>query len=97
MTSFEKQLLLAEFICMLDKTIPTNDEVLHNKNNSDNDLQIEMLTIKECAEFAKGISEHTIRQLVRQNKISYVRTGKGANGKILVNKKSLLHYIENPS
>ncbi len=54
---------------------------------------VEMLTIKECTEAVKGISEHTIRQLVMQDKIRYIRTGTGKRGKILVNKDSLLAYM----
>ena len=38
---------------------------------------LEMLTIKECAETISGLSEHTIRQLVAQNKIPFIRTGQG--------------------
>ena len=38
---------------------------------------IEMLTIQECAEKFKGLTQNTIRQLVRQGKIKYIRTGEG--------------------
>ena len=48
---------------------------------------IEMLTIQECAEEFKGLTQNTIRQLVRQGKIK--------NGKILVNKTSLAEYLSN--
>lgn len=54
---------------------------------------LEMLTIKECTEAVKGLSEHTVRQLVNQGKISYIRTGQGKNGKILINKSALLSYL----
>ena len=53
----------------------------------------EMLTIKECAALVDGLSEHTVRQLVKQDKIAYIRTGAGRNGKILVSKASLLKYL----
>ena len=52
-----------------------------------------MLTIKECAELVKRLSEHTVRQLVKQNKIPYVRAGQGKCGKILINKTDLLDYL----
>ena len=55
---------------------------------------LEMLTIKECTEVVKGISEHTIRQLVAQNKIPFIRTGQGKRGKILINKSALLDFLE---
>ena len=54
---------------------------------------VEMLTIKECSEIAKGLSEHTIRQLAIQGKIPSVRTGRGKNGKILISREALLRYL----
>lgn len=56
--------------------------------------KVEMLTIKESAALISGLSEHTVRQLVAQNKIKYVRTGEGKRGKILVNKADLLAYFQ---
>lgn len=41
-----------------------------------------------------GLSEHTVRQLVSQNKITYIRSGAGKRGKILINKSILLKYFE---
>ena len=54
---------------------------------------MEMLTIKECTEAVKGLSEHTVRKLVTQGKVHYIRTGEGKCGKILISKKSLLDYL----
>lgn len=56
--------------------------------------KVEMLTIKESAELISGLSEHTVRQLVRQGKVKSVRTGAGRNGKILVNKADLVEYFQ---
>lgn len=42
----------------------------------------------------KGLSEHTVRQLVAQNKVKYIRTGQGKRGKILINKEELLKVFE---
>ena len=36
--------------------------------------KVEMLTIKESAALISGLSEHTVRQLVRQGKVKSVRT-----------------------
>ena len=36
---------------------------------------VEMLTIKECTEAVRGISEHTVRKLVAQGRVRYIRTG----------------------
>jgi len=55
--------------------------------------KVEMLTIKESAALISGLSEHTVRQLVRQGKVKSVRTGAGKNGKILVNKADLIAYF----
>ena len=56
--------------------------------------RVEMLTVKECANCVSGLSEHTIRQLVSQNKIQHIRVGDGAKkSKILINKESLLKYL----
>ena len=55
--------------------------------------KVEMLTIKESAALISGLSEHTVRQLVKQGKVKSVRTGEGRNGKILVNKADLIAYF----
>ena len=57
------------------------------------DSPLEMLTVTECAALVDGLSEHTLRQLVAQDKIAHVRAGAGRNGKILVSKVSLLKYL----
>lgn len=54
---------------------------------------VEMLTIKECAAIAHGLSEHTIRKLALKGEVSSIRTGEGKNGKILINKQSLIDYL----
>ncbi len=54
---------------------------------------IEMLTIKECTKAVKGLTERTVRQLVVQEKIPFIRTGQGKRGKILVSKVGLLEYL----
>ena len=45
-------------------------------------------------EIIQGLSEHTVRQLVKQEKIKSIRTGEGIKGKILVNKADLLSYFQ---
>ena len=55
---------------------------------------VKMLTIKECTEVIQGLSEHTVRQLVAQEKVKSVRTGEGKRGKILVNKADLVAYFQ---
>ena len=53
----------------------------------------ELLTIKECAALIPGLSEHTVRQLVKRGEVTYMRSGTGERGKILVYKSSLLKYL----
>lgn len=79
---------IQKVLTWLDSSVPKE-----NDNFKANDDTIEMLTIKECAQVVHGLTEHTIRQLVAQNKIPYIRTGQGKRGKILINKKALLNYL----
>lgn len=53
----------------------------------------EMLTIAECCEAFRGLTKYTVRKLVLDNKIAYVRAGDGKNGKMLINKSSLAKYL----
>lgn len=50
----------------------------------DDNAPIELLTIQECTQVVNGLSEYTVRQLVAQWKIKYIRTGEGKRGKILI-------------
>ncbi len=70
-----------------------NEEPTEKEIEKISEKPLEMLTIKECAEAVKGISEHTIRQLVAQNKIPFIRTGQGKRGKILISKSALLDLL----
>lgn len=54
---------------------------------------VEVLTIKECTEAVKGLSEHTVRKLIAQGKLPYMRAGDGQRGKMLINKADLLAYF----
>ena len=87
----EKNELITQIVALLKQLIP-NDEDVPTKHE-DKPTKPEMLTIKECAALVDGLSEHTVRQLVKQDKIAYIRTGAGRNGKILVSKASLLKYL----
>ena len=56
---------------------------------------IEMLTIKECAKLVPGLSAHSVRKLVQQDKVKFIRAGEGTRGKFLINKDSLIDYLKN--
>ena len=95
MTINEKKELIAKIVTMLDQLIPA-DEKSKKSDFSEISNPVEMLTIKECAESIKGLSEHTVRQLVAQKKIPFIRTGQVRRGKILISRQSLLNYLRMP-
>ena len=91
MTTNSKQELISKIVTLLNELIDVEEKT--SIKSPKIDKKIEMLTIKECTELVKGLSEHTVRQLVKQNKIPYVRAGQGKCGKILINKTDLLDYL----
>lgn len=90
MTMRNKQELIQQVIALLNTMIEIEEQ---SPAPPPNDQQVEMLTIKECAQLISGLSEHTIRQLVLQNKIPHIRTGQGRCGKILIPKSALFDYL----
>ena len=91
-TRNEKQEIITQIAALLAQLIDTEETTVKAVEIA-SEKPIEMLTIKECAATIKGLSEHTVRQLVSQNKIPYIRTGQGKNGKILISKSALLAYF----
>lgn len=82
--------IMAQIVALLTQLIDENTNVTtENKSVA----PVEMLTIKECTQDVSGLSEHTVRQLVAQKKIPYIRTGQGRRGKILISKAALLEYL----
>ena len=91
MTMKNKQELIAQIVALLNEVLEAEER--EAKPVSETPAPIEMLTIKECAKAVSGLSEHTIRQLIAQDKIPYIRTGQGKRGKILISKAALLEYL----
>lgn len=91
MTMNTKQELISKIVALLNELIDVEEK--SSMDVPKLNQKVEMLTIKECTELVKGLSEHTVRQLVVQGKISYIRTGQGKCGKILINKSALLNYL----
>lgn len=87
-----KQEIISQIVVLLSQLSETEEEKT-TVAVSPKDKPIEMLTVKECTEVIKGLSEHTVRQLVAQEKIPYIRTGQGKRGKILISKDALLAYF----
>ena len=91
MTMKNKQELIAQIVALLNEVIEAEEREAEPVPSIS--APIEMLTIKECVKAVSGLSEHTVRQLIAQDKIPYIRTGQGKRGKILVNKSALLKYL----
>lgn len=90
MTTNRKNELIAQLVDILSELIETNDseQVAEVTSNA-----VEVLTVKECTEAIKGLSEHTVRKLIAQGKLPYMRAGDGQRGKMLINKADLLAYF----
>ncbi len=91
MTIKQKNELIAAVTALLEKMILVEDEP--PTITVSRPALPEMLTVKECAALVSGLTEHTVRMLVKQEKVKYIRCGQGARGKILVSKDSLLKYL----
>ena len=91
MTIKQKQELIAEVITLLQAKLEADTVQPAQVQNAPQ--KVEMLTIKECTEEIKGLSEHTIRQLIAQEKLPYIRTGQGKKGKILISKSAFISYF----
>ena len=88
----DKQAIISQIVVLLSQ-LSEKEEQKPTVVVPFEDKPVEMLTVKECTEVVKGLSEHTVRQLVAQEKIPYIRTGQGKRGKILISKDALLSYF----
>lgn len=93
MTTRNKHALIAEIVALLDKSIDT--EVPDTPISKPTNEPTEMLRIKDCPKAFPGLTEYTVRKLVALNKIPYIRSGEGKNGKLLVYKQGLEEYLTN--
>ncbi len=91
MTIKQKKEIIAAVSALLEKLIPIEEDT--PTITVSKPALPEMLTVKECAALVTGLTEHTVRMLVKQNKVRYIRCGQGTRGKILVSKESLLKYL----
>ena len=91
MTAKSKQELIKRVNDFLESYIEVDETTAQTPNEN---APIELLTIQECTQAINGLSEYTVRQLVAQGKIKYIRTGEGKRGKILIPKQSLLDYFK---
>lgn len=92
MTAREKATLITKITEWLERELHTDDAApVTGVRNIEQPA--ELLTLKECTELVKGLSEHTVRQLAVQGIIPSLRTGTGRSSKILINKAALLQYV----
>lgn len=66
MTRKTKQELIAQIVAMINAVIEVENEQQITEQKSS--APVEMLTVKECTEAVKGLSEHTVRQLVARKR-----------------------------
>ena len=90
MTTNRKNELIAQLVNILSELIEASDSEQVSEVKSE---AVEMLTVKECTEAVRGLSEHTVRKLIAQGKLPYMRAGDGQRGKMLINKADLLAYF----
>lgn len=88
-----KREIMAQIVALLSQLIENESDTRKEKPPERSAEPVEMLTIKECTQAVSGLSKHTVRQLVAQHKIPYIRTGQGKRGKILISKTALLEYL----
>ena len=94
MTITQKKKIVDNILELLIQLTEDEENSVPQAIKSPTSNKVEMLTIKESAALISGLSEHTVRLLVKQGKVKSVRTGEGRNGKILVNKADLLAYFQ---
>lgn len=70
MTRKTKQELIAQVVALLNTMIEVEDNA-PSIMVSAKDQPVEMLTIKECTEAVRGLSEHTVRQLIEGQAAPY--------------------------
>ena len=94
MNQTEKERLITEVVTLLQTRLNVMTAAPTAVLSPPKSDPVEMLTVQECSQAVKGLSVHTVRQLIAQGKIPSIRTGQGKGGKILVSRAALLRYFE---
>ena len=90
MTSEQKSLIISQISLLLDQMVEAPAE----PKATVKDGPREMLTVHECTELIKGVSDHSIRVLIARGKIQSFRAGEGKRARVFVSKSSLLEYFD---
>lgn len=95
MDTAKRDRIIIKVIALLEEFIDTqeSDDNIISEESDTKASTTEMLTVRECTDLIQGLTAYTVRLLASSGKISSVRAGEGKNGKILVNKSSLLDYM----
>ena len=85
--------IIIELVALQESIEKNAADTSNINNNAAVPQKVELLTIKECADMIDGLSEHTVRQLVKQGKVKSIRSGAGKHGKLLINKADFVTYF----
>ena len=80
---------ISELIKILQQ-IAEEEKKNANTFTSEKSEIVELLAIKEAVKTINGLTEGTLRKLIKQGKISHIRAGEG---KILINSEVLCKYL----
>lgn len=73
----EKQEIVARILALLSLLIEDKETSAPNPSNEESPRPVEMLTIKECVDAVKGISEYTIQKACTERKNPVHKDGTG--------------------
>lgn len=93
MTDRSKREIVDAITALLTELIEQDERSIKQAELKKENEPVEMLTVKECADQIKGLTENTVRQLVKQDKLPHIRSGRGERGKILIKKSDLYECI----
>lgn len=95
MADRSKREIVAAITALLNELVEQEERAARQPEVKKESEPLEMLTVKECAKEVKGLTENTVRQLIKQDKLPHIRSGKGEHGKILIKKSDLIECINN--
>ena len=95
MAEKSKREIVEAITALLSELVMQEEREIGQQDSKPESEPLEMLTVRECVCEVKGLTENTVRQLIRQNKLPHIRCGRGERGKILVKRSDLIKCINN--
>ena len=83
MNTTEKKAIVDNILELLIQLTKDGDTFAPQSVKAPTTNKVEMLTIKESAALISGLSEHTVRQLVKQGKVKSVAPARAGTEKFL--------------